>query len=131
MRTSTPRPAGDRRWIDEVCVPFTKSLHLLLERRAGARLDVFGQFRSAEHVNDLIHQVLGHDRYEGSVVDQVDDRPECAVGCDRGRDEHVGVDDDPVRKSTAHAVGRSARAAASSAFTRAIASSSEISSPVR
>jgi hypothetical protein len=33
-----------------------------------------GQFRSTEHVDDLVHQVLSYDRHEGSAVDQLDDR---------------------------------------------------------
>ena len=96
-RGSRPSVTGDWGWVDDVCVPFAESVHLLLERGARARLDVLGQFRSAKHVNDLGHQVLGHDRHDGSVVNQADDRAERAVGRDRGRDEHVRVDDDPAR----------------------------------
>lgn len=97
----------------------------------GAGLDVLGELGPAEDVDHFVHEVLGDDRHERASVDQVEDRAECAVGGDGGRDEHIGVDHDAMRLRTAHAVVRSARTAASSALASAIASSSEISSPVR
>src|SRR5580765_2311097 len=74
------RIARDCGWIDDVGMPLTESTHLLLERCSGARLHILGQFRPAKHVDDLFYQLVGHDRDDRAVVDELMIGPSAPLG---------------------------------------------------